>query len=199
MHGFKTKPNVKIQNYFTKFFGEFGAVESHPVELLVDFPFPKLGQKDGTPLRAQFIPADFCKEPDLVSSNKPILPAGGGATPAPKPQLSKEAEAEAEAEIIKEAVKNFEVEAEPMPLILPDFDEVEQKKEEAENEIVEKEAENIAIAIVGAGFGEAIHVVENIDDLLEAARDDTVASDSLSTEPPLKKRKIVKKKLEQGL
>jgi Type IV secretion-system coupling protein DNA-binding domain len=73
IHGYKSRSNVKLLNTLIKYIPQFESFKS-PIELVVDFPFPKIGRKDRTPLRPQTVLADFCINADeLITQRKAKL------------------------------------------------------------------------------------------------------------------------------
>jgi hypothetical protein len=176
VHGFKSHANVKLLNTLIKYIPNFEHYKQ-PVELVVDFPFPKLGKKDGSPLRPQTILADFCVNRDELQSIKSkqseIIETGT------QRQVTNKNKAEVE---IVETKQIIELDQEEVVI-------EEQTKNEFEENLQEELLSLLGESVLNNQIVEiGLHVAE-VAELFEGEQ-----GSAPTIEHTIKKRKIVRKK-----
>lgn len=183
VHGFKSRPNIKILNTLTKYIPHFETYKQ-PVELVLDFPFPKLGKKDGSPLRPQTVLADFCINPKELKSNQKITEI----TP-----LSLAQQPEKEVIEISEIVETAEISEVNLLDMFPDVaDNNADNENEFHTNLSEEALQNVSSALISTSVGAAIGAALNVADTFQAIKSDVVDPlPTLTTQH--KKRKLVRK------
>jgi hypothetical protein len=177
VHGFKSYSNVKLLNTLIKYIPNFEHYKQ-PVELVVDFPFPRLGKKDGSPLRPQTILADFCINKDKLKSIKSeqseIIESSTQHQVTHKKQV--EVEIAETKEVIQLDQSNVVVE--------------EQTKNEFEDNLQEELLSYLGESILNTEIVEAgLHIAE-VTELFE----DEQQGSAQTVEHTTRKRKIIRKK-----
>lgn len=176
VHGFKSRSNVNLLNTLIKYIPNFEHYKQ-PVELVVDFPFPRLGKKDGSPLRPQTVLADFCINKDELQSIKSeqseIIETGT------QHQVTNKKQAEVEIVETKETIQLDQAE-----VVVE-----EQTKNEFEDNLQEELLSLLGESVLNNQIVEiGLHVAE-VAELLEGEQ-----GSAPTIEHTTKKRKIVRKK-----
>lgn len=173
IHGFKNRANVKILNTLIKYLPQFEYFKQ-PIELVIDFPFPKIGRKDRTPLRPQSVLADFCINPNELESQRAAeITAAAIAT---QNQVANK---------INEITETKEI----IQIDQSETLEQELSKKEFEEKLNQEVLSHLSEALLNTSIVEtALHIVEAVEQI-ENSEDGAPA-----TIEHTKKRKIIRKK-----
>lgn len=181
LHGFKSRANVKILNTLIKYIPAFESFKQ-PVELVVDFPFPNIGNKDRSPLRQQTILADFCINPDELKAQR-SNPSGS--------EISATVE---QNQVINKNLTSVEI-VETKEIIVLDntqADQPEQAKNELADTLQQELLGHLEQAILNTEIIEtALHVAEIGKQIIDI---NSSESAPVTIEHGNKKRKIIRRK-----